>query len=68
MCKTKHMFVYDNHFKPLHQSKRCRALIDNRADAPIRILEDKEREKDPNLWHDLNMFLEDCALWNMYTK
>ena len=34
-CWGKNVFVYDSHFKPLHQSKWCEALIDNRADAPI---------------------------------
>ena len=34
-CLTKHAFVYDNHFKPLHQTIGCGVLIDNRADAPI---------------------------------
>ena len=34
----KHEFVYNSHFKPLHQSKFCGDLIDNRADAPIFVL------------------------------
>ena len=42
-CWTKHAFVYDSNFKPLHQSKGCGALIDNRSDAPICVLEDKDR-------------------------
>ena len=40
-CKKKHAFVFDSHFKPLHQSKYCGAIIDNRADTPICVLEDK---------------------------
>ena len=35
---TKHAFVYDSHYKPLHQTKCCGVLIDNRADAPICVL------------------------------
>ena len=42
-CSTKHSFVYDSHFKPLHQTKFCGVLIDNKADAPIFVLEDKDR-------------------------
>ena len=38
ICVRKHAFVYDSHFKPLHQSKCCWALIDNRADAHIFVL------------------------------
>ena len=38
-------FDYDSHFKHLHQSKCCEALMDNRADTPICVLEDKDREK-----------------------
>ena len=41
---TKHAFIYESNFKPLHQSKCCGALIDNRADALIFVLEDKEKE------------------------
>ena len=40
-----HAFVYESNFKPLHQTKCCGFLIDNRADAPICVLEDKDREK-----------------------
>ena len=35
---TNHAFVYDSHYKPLHQTKCCGVLIDNRADAPICVL------------------------------
>ena len=35
-----HAFVYDSHYKPLHQTKCCGVLIDNRADAHI-FFEDK---------------------------
>ena len=54
--KTKHAFVFDSHFKPLHQSKFCGDLIDNRADAPICVLEDKERETKLNLRYALKYF------------
>ena len=40
--KTKHAFIFDSHFKPLHQSNVFGDLIDNRADAPICVLEDKD--------------------------
>ena len=54
--EKKHAFVYESHFKPLHQSKYCGALIDNRADAPICVLEDKDREKNLNLRYALKEF------------
>ena len=41
--KTKHAFVYAIHFKPVYQPKCCGYLIDNRADAPIRVLDDNGR-------------------------
>ena len=37
-CWTNHAFVYDSHYKPLHQTKFCGILIDNRADAHICVL------------------------------
>ena len=40
---TNHAFVYDSHYKPLHQTKCCGVLIDNRDDAPIFVLDDKDR-------------------------
>ena len=40
MCKIKTLFVYDSHFKCLHQTKCCWDLIDNRADAPSCVLDD----------------------------
>ena len=43
MCNKKHAFVYDSNFKPLHQSRCCGDLIENRADAPIFVLEYKYR-------------------------
>ena len=55
MCKTKHEheLVYDIHFKHLHQSKCCGSLIDNRVDAPICVMGDKDRETKLNLEHAL---------------
>ena len=41
---TKHAFVYYGYLKPLHQYKFCGDIIDNRADAHIFVLEDKDRE------------------------
>ena len=32
---TRHAFVYDSHYKSLHQTDCCGARIENRADAPI---------------------------------
>ena len=52
-CWTKHTFVYDSHFKPLHQSKCGGVLIDNRAYEPICVLEDKYILKKKNLRHAL---------------
>ena len=46
-CWTNNSFVYDSHFKPLHQTKFCGFLIDNRAGAPIfvwRIKTEKQRK------------------------
>ena len=53
MCKTIHAFIYDINFIPLHQSKCCEALIDNRVDVPIFVLEDKDTETKLNLKHAL---------------
>ena len=52
-CWKKHEFIYYSNFKPLHQSKCCGNLIDNRADAPICDLEDKYRDKNLNLRYAL---------------
>ena len=43
----------DSHFKTLHQSKCFGDLIDNRSNAPIYVVEDKEREKHLNLRYEL---------------
>ena len=67
-CWTKHVFVYDSQFKTLHQSKCCGALIYNRADAPIFVLEDKDREEISILDMTLNNSLLVCDMWNMYKK
>ena len=53
---TKHAFVYDSHYKPMHQNKFCGVLIDNRADTPICVLEDKDRESKKQLDHALKEF------------
>ena len=61
-CKTKHVFFYSN-FKPFHQSKCYVALIDNRADATIFVLEDREIETKINLRHALkDLFGGQCTL------
>ena len=50
-CWGKHAFFYNSHFKTLHQSKCCEDLIDNRADAPIFVLEYKDTEGKLDLRH-----------------
>ena len=45
--------VYDSNYKPLHQTKCCGVLIDNRADTPIYVLEDNYRESNKQLDHAL---------------
>ena len=66
-CCKKHAFVYDSHFKPLHQSKCCGVLIDNRADAPICVFEDKDIESKKNLKHALKgSFVGMCHVKNLY--
>ena len=52
-CWTKHTFIYDIHFKPLHQTKCCWILIDSIADAPISVLENRDRETKKNSIHAL---------------
>ena len=52
----RHAFVYDSHYKPLHWTDCCGVLIDNRADAPICVLEDKDIAKKKNLHHALKEF------------
>ena len=56
MCKTKHAFVYDSHFKPLNKPKRCGDPIYNREYAHICVLEDKDRGTKINLIHSLISF------------
>ena len=55
-CWKNNVFVYDSHFKPLHQTKCCGVLIDNGDDAPIFVLEDKYRETKKKLRHSLKEF------------
>ena len=42
MCKKKQAFVYNSHLKLLHQPQFFGSLIDNRADAPIFVLDQYE--------------------------
>ena len=66
-CKKKHAFVYDSQFKPSHQSNLVGALIDNRYDAPICVLEDKERDTNLNLKHALKyLFGGQCTVEYFY--
>ena len=57
-CWKKHAFFYEIHFKPLHQTKCCGVLIDNRSDAPICVLEDKDRESKKIFKHALKEFFD----------
>ena len=66
-CWTKHAFVYDSHWKTFHQTKCCGVLIYNRADAPICVLENKDRESEKNLDHALKeLFGGKCHVENVY--
>ena len=53
---TNHAFVYDSHYKPLHQTKCCGVLIDNRADAPFCVLKGIDRASKKQLDHALKEF------------
>ena len=62
-----HEFIYDSHYKILHQTKCCGVLIDNRDDAPICVLEDKERESKKQLDLALKEFFGGkCHVENVY--
>ena len=64
---TKHAFVYESHYIPLHQTECCGVLIDNRADAPICVLEDKDRTKNSDLDLALRQFFEvRCHVEHLY--
>ena len=64
---TKHAFVYESHYKPLHQTKCCGVLIDNRADAPICVLEGKDRESKKQFNRALKEFFGGkCHVENVY--
>ena len=66
MCKTKHAFLFESHFKPLHQSKSCGDPVDNRSYEPICVLGDKDRENNINLRHDLKHFGVLCTVGYFY--
>ena len=64
---TKHAFVYDSHFKSLHQAKYCGVLLDNRSDTPICVLEKKGRELKKKLDDALKEFFGGkCHVENVY--
>ena len=64
---TKHEFVYDSHYKPLHKSECCGVLIDNRAGAPICVLEDNDRASKKDLHLALRHFFEGrCHVEHVY--
>ena len=52
----KHAFFYESYFKPLHRLKCCGSLIDNRVDAPICVLEDKDIDTKKKFIHALMEF------------
>ena len=52
----KNMHFYDIHFKPLHQSKCCGVLVNNRDDANIFVFEDKYISTNKTLGHALMEF------------
>ena len=54
--KKKHAFVYDSHFKPLHQSKYFGDIIYNRVDAPSCVLQNNDRQTKLDLRHALKPF------------
>ena len=63
----KHAFVYDSNYIPLHQTECCGVLIDNRADAPIFVLEDNDRAETKNLYHALKQLFEGrCHVEHVY--
>ena len=67
MYKKKHEFLYESQFKPLHQSKYSGALIDNIADAPILVLEDKDIRRNINMRHALKcLFGGLCTVTYVY--
>ena len=64
---TKHELVYDSNYKPLHKTECCGVLIDNRADAPICVLEDKDRASKKYLHLALRQFFEGrCHVEHVY--
>ena len=62
MCKTKHIFFYDSHFKTLLQPKCCGDLIDNRTYEPIFVLDYNERVTKKIFKRTLKFSLVDCEL------
>ena len=64
----KNAFVYDSNFKPLHQTKCCGVLIDNRDDAHICVLEDKDGEPKKKLDDALKELFGGKCHVKMYTE
>ena len=67
-CWTKHAFVYDSNYKSLHETECYGVLIDNRSDAPIFVLEDKDKESKKNWIMPLKNYLVGSSMWKMYTE
>ena len=63
---TKHAFFYDSHYKPLHRTECCGALIDNRADAPICVLENKDRAEKKLDYALPQFFVGKCHVEQVY--
>ena len=63
----KNMHFFRSHFKPLHQSKCCGALIDNRAGVQMFVSGDKEIETKMNLRYSLKDFFGgQCTVGYVY--
>ena len=64
---TKHAFVYDSHYKHMNKADCCGVLIDNRADAPICVLENKDRDTMKRMKCVLRQFFEGiCHVEHVY--
>ena len=59
---TQHAFVYDSYFSKKVKSACCGAIIDNRAYAPIYVLEEKYRETKDTLKNMLRKFFEGICI------
>ena len=65
---TKNAFVYDIHYKTLHQTKCCGVLIYNRSDAPIFVWRTKTENQRNNWITPLKSSMVGSAMLKLYTK